>query len=447
MNRNRFEELLGGLLDGELSSDEMSELVALAEEHPPFREEIRLQLESAEMITLAEDGLRDATLFVSAIRNRLDGDAFVSKVRSGIRGRSFRAPRVFIPWSIAAAAVFALCLVGLLIWQSEKADTIATLVESNGAVRWTGDGGQVTAVPEPGMRLGGGNLSSLSADSWATLKFNDGSTVTISGQSDLTLSENEQKELRLAGGTLSATVVPQPEGRPMLVYTPAADLQVVGTAFDVTAQKAMTSLIVTEGVVRTTRLSDQSVVEVSADQQVVATVQSDAPLQAVPLPDSVKAWESSLPDGIIHGQWLPELAGRVVGLRGTPHVRRGGGQEATVVYEAAGAVSQDLRVVLDSNASLRLRGRSDSPAELTIGLTVRHPKGGFAGKYVATRRVVSPTPENGFFDLEVPLTELAPVQPLFPDSAAGLELSDWWCSTTGVDAGLSIFAVELNPID
>jgi hypothetical protein len=52
---------------------------------------------------------------------------------------------------------------------------------------------------------------------------------------------------------------------------------------------------------------------------------------------------------------------------------------------------------------------------------------------------------RGSFDLRIPVAELTPDHPRFLELAIGLEMCDWWCSTINLDAGLSIFHVELIP--
>jgi ferric-dicitrate binding protein FerR (iron transport regulator) len=89
-------------------------------------------------------------------------------------------------------------------------------------------------------------LESLSADSWGTLEFRDGSIVTISGRSVLTISERERKELHLRHGRLSVSVARQPADRPMFIYTRTAELEVVGTQFNLDAESSRTSLAVND---------------------------------------------------------------------------------------------------------------------------------------------------------------------------------------------------------
>jgi hypothetical protein len=129
--------------------------------------------------------------------------------------------------------------------------------------------------------LPGGTIEGTALDSWFELEFLDGSTAMIFGDSMLTFSDQGQKEVRLKQGRFSATVVPQPPGEPMLIHTPAAELKVVGTRFDVEAGPASTMLYVREGKVQIRRVSDGKTVDVPADHRVVVTADSDMLLRFV----------------------------------------------------------------------------------------------------------------------------------------------------------------------
>jgi len=121
---------------------------------------------------------------------------------------------------------------------------IASLTKLGGYVRWTGAGGQIEDLLKQGRSLTGGTLETLAPDAWATLVFKDGTAVTILGQSELTISADRQKVLHLPQGYLAAQVTRQPPGNPMLIHTNAAELEVLGTQFNVTADSSQTKLIV-----------------------------------------------------------------------------------------------------------------------------------------------------------------------------------------------------------
>ena len=65
-------------------------------------------------------------------------------------------------------------------------------------------------------------------------------------------------------GHLAAHVTPQSSGKPMLIHTDAADLEILGTQFNVTADASQTKLIVNQGRVRLKQHTDEQEVEVGA---------------------------------------------------------------------------------------------------------------------------------------------------------------------------------------
>ena len=171
---------------------------------------------------------------------------------------------------------------------------IARIKGLNGTLTWIGDGGQIVQgagspqketrwsnVLREGAELSGGTIEGMAPDSWFELEFHDGSTGMISGDSILTFSDQGQKEFRLKQGRFSADVMPQPEGKPMLIHTPSAVLEVIGTQFDVEAGPESTMLYVREGKVQVRRVHDGRTVDVPANHRVVTTADGDMSLQFV----------------------------------------------------------------------------------------------------------------------------------------------------------------------
>ena len=348
-------------------------------------------------------------------------------------------------WAAVAAAVVVL-IAGVYLLRPSREREIATITEMNGTLEWTGDGGRVVHGLEAGSSLRGGTLESLSADSWAVLAFRDGSTVTVSGRSVLTISEGRQKEMHLREGSVSASVAPQPHGQPTLIHTPTARLEVLGTQLNVDAQRTSTMLRVNEGRVRVTRLADGSVALVPADHQVVVSASGLKNLEVGRRPESVRSWQSSLPSGAAYGEWVPDGGGTNGTLRTAPMLLDFQKKRITL-HLAALSVSRGPAppVVLTSGGGFRIRGQIETSGEIFFGLTTKHVKGGFAGKYVAARKLDVPPETDGALEIELRLEEFHPQEEEFADSPIGLELVDWWCCTYNVDAGLSITSVELLP--
>ncbi len=452
---DRFEELLGGLLDGELSSHEISELVRLARDDPSRREEIQLQLESAEMIALSEDELRDASLFVSAIQNRLGEASFVSQVQSAIRGgRDHEERRSILPWVIAAAAVLVLALSVLSQLGSETPGNtsaqapvpIARIAELTGSVTWIGDGGQMDESLEVGDELTGGTLEANSLNSLAEVVFTDGSSVWVSGPAVLTLSDGEAgKLIRLREGDLSLNVSPQPVDRPLRLVTPTAEAVVLGTQFNVSAEPASTSLTVNEGRVRVTRLADGSVQEVAADHRVIAALEQQSEFEAQPRGDSVHAWKGVFPHDVRQGHWIPDNGAGSGVLRAEAHLFRGDrGVRIDPILLYSAVVGPTIGpALLSKGARFRIRGRLERSYKLGVGFGTHYARGGFAGKYSLERRVEVDAGAGGGFELELTLEEFPRKNDRFPESASGQELVWFWIQTVEEDVGLEVLSVEL----
>ena len=93
-----------------------------------------------------------------------------------------------------------------------------------------------------------------------------------------------RKRLSLRRGAMSADACPQPAGCPMLIRTPMAEIEVLGTRFYVSAQATETAISVEAGQVRMQRLADESSVNVSQGHGAVASLDVAKPMEIVPLP-------------------------------------------------------------------------------------------------------------------------------------------------------------------
>ena len=439
-------ELLLQYLDGNLPPEKEAQVADLLHRDPEARAFLR---EVAEQAVTVADLERAEENRGRALETRHDE----AENRHSVLRRIGRQHDSFIgwPWAVAAAALIALIANVYFLLTNVKPE-IAHITELSGTVQWTGDGGRVVHDIEVGSALRGGTLESLSADSWATLAFRDGSTLTISGKSMLTISEHERKELYLRGGSLSADVAPQPKGKPMHINTPTANVEVLGTALSMETEPASTILRVSEGRVRVTRLVDGSVTEVPAKHQVVASVNPKTNFSVNRRPEPVHSWQSNLPTGATHGAWLPDLGESGGGLHATPMLLYSGEKSKKKLvpfHIVIGSVSsgQSSPVALTHGAKFRIRGQIESTGDVEFGFTTHIPEGGFAAKCAVRHRfeVLEKSDEN--LDVEFHLGDFNLMAKETPDSLIGLIFFEWWCSTDEVNAGLSISSIELIPAE
>lgn len=463
MSQARFEHLFSRWLDEKLTAEEWSELVELIRENPALQDEVQLQLQAAELLAQLEDELHRSQ-FVSILQSRLSGDRFVLSTLSAIDGVgeqeavSARDPdgRRVLPrsrwsWLLVTTAAVVL-LIGSLFWlwpepeSVPSSGTIARITEISGPVQWTGNGGRMVSDLAVGRKLSGGTIESLAPSSWVELKLNDGSTITLTGNSILTLSDDGQKELYLRSGSFSAHVSPQPAGRPMLVHTQSATLEVLGTQFEVETRLSTTILNVTEGAVRVKRRSDGKTVEVPASHHVTAT--ADRAMVPTPVSEPVHHWKSELHRGHhgTYGEWVPRMEDGSAELAAIPYVT----EQGKTIYATGLVVSCCAKppVVLLPNSRIRVQGRLTSKHGVWFGITVRQRNGDFAGRF-QTIRPASDFRDGETFDVILSLRDfhldpsLNHVKHKLPGAPYHLVVEHAWCHTLYDPAGLKITEVEL----
>ena len=363
-------------------------------------------------------------------------------------------------WMKAAALFVVGFAVFAMIWF--RGDSLAVIKDVNGAVRWTRIDGKTRYFDSAGASVSAGTIESMTPDSSATLTFADGSTVTVSGQSNLMISNDDGKLLSLRKGVLFASVVPQASSQPVRLTTTAAELTVLGTRFEVFADQTQTKLSVNQGRVALQRVSDDTSVEVQAGYQTEALFTTEAPLQVTAIPNPAGTWTADLEHDVDHGRWVPvesllrielrrdigaglvqEKNAREVYAERLSNISDGSGaifaapvrnQRETLYCSSLSAKRNALSpIVLGAEARFRIQGKVSLPSEIVIGVTATNPERLTSGRFSAERQV------EGDFDIEVPVHELHAAT----QRAVGLELLSWFCFTSQREAKLAITGVDL----
>ena len=439
-----WEELIDRHLRGELNESEKERLAKLLDSDSSARRDF---VEHAQWDTRFAEVLRESRGSLREPNANENADAMLAERAATMRERT---PTVsFTRTLLAIAAVTIVALTASLYFQRPSAEReIAKITGLSGPLQWTGDGGRVFHDLSVGTELPGGTVEGMAPGSWFELEFNDGSTVTISGNSMLTFSDHGQKTLHLKEGSVAGNVKFQPAGKPMLIYTRSAMLEVLGTRFEVEAGLSATMLNVSEGKVRVKRLSDGSTVVVPAKHRVIAA--ADREMLPVLVPDPVNRWESQLylgPDGT-RGKWSPGTNAEDAKLRAVPYTTHLG----KTIYTASFGVSHGDKppVILQPASRFRVRGHIASTAKVWFGVTVRHPNGEFAGNFQTIRPAVE-FPSGQDFEVTVHLRDfrldpsLAEMRNELPGAPFHLVVESTWCHTLYEQAGLEIAEVELLP--
>ena len=467
-DHERFEQLWNDYLEGDLHEDGIAELQQLLATDPSL---LRTAADSFQVHRLlglnSEDSEARHEAFVRSTMSQLpSGEAeFVGEVMKMLPTRSTRGPvRPLLFRGLAVAAL--LLLAAFLVFRTSAAPEVARITGLHGAVQWTGAGGIVEPLDTVGEVLRGGTLETQSADAWAELTYRDGTSVTVSGRSLLTLSDQQQKIVRLRYGNISAKVAPQPNGRPMLVLTPSAELNVLGTQFSVDAQSESTRLVVTEGRVRLKRNTDGKQVDVEAQHAITTSISQQDGLVPVQRADATPAWRSDLESDVVFGKWVSRLwslgaklklavangemtkASAIQAYKNAAHIDDATGSVWSVPSPFGALVvlspqrSMERPVLLDANTRIIVRGRAYSQGAIKIGLSVGHRDGGFAGKF-RTQIPASQTADGEEFEFDIPIDRFQ--DETNPDSSPiGGELIDWWCVTEASSAKFEIIDVELT---
>lgn len=437
---SNWEELIDRHLRGELTESEKERLAELLDRDSSARRDF---VEHAQWDTRLADVLR-----ATAANSEDSPEALLaSRVILPIPEHTPTKTVTRTLLAIAALIIIGLSIT-LYIQQPTAEHEIARIAGLSGPLLWTGDGGRVFHDLSLGTELPGGTIEGMAPASWFALEFNDGSTVTISGNSMLTFSDHGQKKLHLRKGRVSFNVKRQPPSKPMLVHTRSAMIEVLGTQFEVESELSATMLNVSEGKVRVTRLSDGSTVDVPAEYRVVAA--ADHELSPLPVPKSVNRWKSQLhlgPDGT-QGNWSPKTEEEDAKLRAIPYDIPDG----RTIYALGFAVSRGDKppVKLPQDSRFRVQGRIETSHEVYFGVTIRHPNGEFAGRF-QTILPAAEFPDGVDFEVILDLRDfqldptLIEMKNKLPSFAFDLIEESFWCHTLYKQAGLEIYEVELIP--
>lgn len=438
--------------DGTISGTELQRLEGLLQLDQVSRErflrEMNLIDAMEELALGGQPGLRDQNLMVTA------------------PAKSNTSRFAWMPWTSLGVVAAVLLVFASLVSLKAGNQTIGTVVSIHGPARWIGQDGVVDNDLEVGDSLSGGTLEVLAPVAWASFRFHDGSIVTLSGEAEAVLSDLGQKQLQLRHGSMSAEVKPQPVAAPMIVRTPAAELEVLGTQFNVSARTTDTELAVNEGCVRFLRSSDGKTLDVSAEHRAVASLDPAEDFSIQTLGPQITTWQSCLENDseVMHGYWKPALF--ELGSRLKQAVAAGETTEAEAIGEYQQAIRLDSqgsvwgkpskigclvclavrnedgsRVQLTEQSKLRITGRLFSGGNLKMGISAFESEGGFDDKFscTTTSRGLIPTQE-GEFEWVVHASDLLSKSGNAP---AGSVVHDWWFVTESNTNKFEILKVEI----
>jgi hypothetical protein len=310
----QLDSLLSDLGDERLDADGRLALEELLKSEPEARDHyIRFMalcsdLHDAAAMTLSAQDAESAnekTADVTPFLRGVDADRGVKAASS--------LGRWWPVWPVSGAIAVALAIVAGLTWwppsQDEdssphSAPIVGRLEERSGAVAV--DGQDLGAPGGIGREiLSGQEVSTRGPDAHAAIRLSDGSVLALSGDTRLAFPKDDTDRIDVKRGNLVADVEPRPAEQPLVIRTPEAIVQVLGTRLSVSREPKRTLVAVIEGEIRITRLSDQREISLEPGQATKVSPETDlrpTPIQAVP-----DHWSLDFNEGLPRGWQTGQL--------------------------------------------------------------------------------------------------------------------------------------------
>lgn len=349
---------------------------------------------------------------------------------------------------LALAASIVVLMASARLWMGGEAAPVLTVVEASGAVAWS-EGGEWRAEVRVGEALAAGTLETIGEMASAQLRFPDGTLLSLTGDSELSFSDDEQKRLVLRRGSLAAQVQPQPDGQPMLVRTPSAEAEVIGTAFNLAARPEDTLLKVDEGMVKLKRLADGRAIEVPAKSSALASLDSASQFQSVATPEPLTRWSFDFTTTAAPRDWRGVSDGAK--MTASPYVASRTASGGIVTHFGisvrAAQLQPPVALVASDTSVIRYRLKQDEPAPLQVMLLTAKPSGGFGGNFEARINADELQPDrDGWCDVAIPIGAFRPLAPKHA-SPIGHILTSVLLSSFQKDTKLTVshFALTTRP--
>ena len=418
--------LIQRYLDGQLSREELEAFQQRLREDTALRQHLR-------------DIAEQAVAFGDLSRRETDTPV-CSPNRPDKRAELARQAKPIWLTSLALSASIAVLAASAWLFFASKPDAVLTLVESTGTVAWS-DG----TVIASGETLPAGTLETVGEASSALLRFDDGSLITLHGDAELSFSSEHQKVLSLTRGTLSAEVRPQPAGRPMLIRTPSAVAEVVGTAFDLSARSEDTLLKVDEGLVKLKRLADGSEIDVPAHRSAVASLDTGAALDTASTPGPLTAWRFDFTTQTPPRDWRGYSKNGT--MHASPYVAKKMPDGRIVTHHGisirTAMLEQPVRLVATERSVIRYRLRCEQAYTLQLMLLTHKTNGEFGGNFLTLLDGSELRPAaDGWCEIEVPLTRFSAISKKHA-SLSGNILTSVLIFSASADTRLTVSNFEL----
>jgi len=344
-----------------------------------------------------------------------------------------------VGWTVAASLLAVACWFAV---PRQNGESVLTLIQTSGQVALGDEAGQLHPLIAA-ETFTTGTLLVDGEGARAKFSYADGSTVSLSGGSELNLSSGDGKRLVLRRGTLLASVSPQPAGQPLIVRTATAEAVVLGTSFGINATESETLLQVSSGAVSIRRLSDDQTTTVKMNEQLRAGRTADRLLRAEPTSVLPFDWRATPATG--HKvKWQGEWNDAGI-LKATPYTVFLKESEVEEIHFHAGVQNSFPGLVtLNTNSVVRVRYRINRPLNLGLFISTHAATWNFTGNFQAyVEEAKTPADNEGWRTTTVPIRSFFPMGERLPFQP-GCVVSTIYATTWADNVGLEVVELEIT---
>ena len=197
----------------------------------------------------------------------------------------------------------------------------------------------------------------------------------------------------------------------MLIRTPTAQIEVLGTRFYLSAQPVETAISVEAGQIRMRRLADERTVNVAQGQVATASLNVEDPMEVATLPPAPAVWRQTFeqpPPARWRGKWQPADAsgpGRLQNVPDFSHRRTDGTPVAAYTVNVRDKFG--ITASVSPETVLRVKFRTAKPRPILILTGLHQPTGWFAGNF---QTMIQPAAlqadADGWYTWQAPLSGL-----------------------------------------
>jgi len=221
----------------------------------------------------------------------------------------------------------------------------------------------------------------------------------------------------------------------MLIRTPTAEVEVVGTIFSLSVDAQNTHVGVEEGSVQFLRLADGQSVAVKEQSVATASLVATRPLE-VGRPAAIPSF---------YKQSLGGATDNDAGLKAEPYIAGRGHDGMPVVHYGCKVRSGDVGfVTVDDDSVVSIRLRTAKSETIRVMLSMRRPGGGFGGNFEATIPIQAmpmvdggKRAADGWCRIDIPIRDFLSLASDFPSltpgNAVGLMLIDTFTAAANLE--------------